>query len=149
MRCLVRFFRDPGIFAWAIRVWTWSDYNHCDLAVVSPGSSGSVVVYTARTGHGVEQFPAATPCAVALEIPLDLPDGPNALGLARSELGCAYDWTGIWLAQVFPFRREHPDRWFCSEYVAALLRAGGLRVPGRNCDYSPADVLRLARRLSS
>ena len=39
--------------------------------------------------------------------------------------GSGYDWAGI-LRFVFPWMKEHPNDWFCSEIVVAALQSIGL-----------------------
>ena len=48
---------------------------------------------------------------------------------ALKEVGKQYDWPGI--AGVVSMREiQDPDKWFCSELCAAMLRKGGVAIGG-------------------
>jgi len=54
----------------------------------------------------------------------------RAIDFCTAEIGCKYDWIGI---ARFITRKPggDPDRWFCSELVAAACRAGGFPLLAR------------------
>ncbi|MEP4950058.1 MAG: hypothetical protein ABJU46_03680 [Paracoccaceae bacterium] len=53
-----------------------------------------------------------------VSMPVDA-DGPCQF--IEDQLGAPYDYAGIVLSQVFAFGRHNPDKWFCSEIIAASL----------------------------
>ena len=55
----------------------------------------------------------------------------------RGQAGLKYDWVGLFCTMIFPFGWEAPNRWFCSEIVAAAL---GISNPAR---LSPNALYRL------
>jgi hypothetical protein len=68
----------------------------------------------------------------------------NILEYCEDELGCDYDWSGIFLSQIINAGHQSTSKWFCSEFVlAALLKAEvihGYYVPNK---FSPEDLLKL------
>lgn len=132
----VAFYRGPAAFGdKLIRLWTRSRYSHCEVVFAGSGlradqQDGVVWRLWTRSSHWD-----------TVEVPV-LPDPYlRALAQAQAELGCAYDWQGIWLSQVLGLRREDPKRWFCSELCAALLQTAEVLDTGRRaCTYSPGAL---------
>jgi hypothetical protein len=62
---------------------------------------------------------------------------------AAAEIGAGYDYRGILMTFAVPLRRQHPDRWFCSELCAHAL---GLPDPHT---YAPGDLYHWVRALNA
>jgi len=62
----------------------------------------------------------------------------------ESELGSGYDWRGV-LNFRFPWEREHPDKWFCSEVVVAALHRVGLLTALKPHKTSPNSLWKYLR----
>jgi hypothetical protein len=137
-RLQVAFFhgRTWNLFAQAIRLWTWSKFNHCEVVFPPHGS------LRADTSEGVLwcRPPVGLPGWETWELEVTEEQLAKARDFANAEIGCRYDWKGVFLAQFLPLRREDPDRWFCSEISAALLIAAGQSIAGPPCGYSPASL---------
>jgi hypothetical protein len=54
-----------------------------------------------------------------------------------SELGCGYDWLGLFLAQGLGIHHASKTKWFCSELVVAAMQSVGLLPGAEPCHYSP------------
>lgn len=130
-----------GLLGSAIRAFKHRGVSHVELlfsdgmAGTSDREKGGVVLY-----HLGDPDPADW---ITIEIPGILPDEERRIrAFIEGELGCPYDMMGIIFAQVFPWHRESPTAWFCSELVVAALKTvlPGL-FPKRPCDYDPAAVL--------
>jgi hypothetical protein len=108
-----------GILGSAIRAYKLRGVSHAEL-LFSDGIAGT----SDREKGGVVLYDLGRP-SKADWVAIDLPDHPageeRARALIASELGAGYDWLGIALAQVLPWGRQDPRRWFCSELVAAAL----------------------------
>jgi len=135
--------RTWSIRSWAIRLWTLSHVNHVE--VLAPDGRA----LSADVSRGVIWYPfSGDPSAWELyTLPVTAAQLAQVEAFAAAELGCAYDWRGIFLAQLLPFRREDPERWFCSELSAAVLQQLG-HLPGRRaCSFSPAALRDAVRQL--
>jgi hypothetical protein len=82
--------------------------------------------------HGVREVPTAQLLSWGRwhVVPVPTGDPAAALTFARSELGAKYDWLGVlwaWWAGA-QGRNGSTSRWFCSEFAAAVLAAGGVRL---------------------
>jgi len=49
-----------------------------------------------------------------------------ALGFYNKTAGQPYDWLGMILSHVTPFRIKRNDKWYCSEWVAYALEVSGI-----------------------
>ena len=122
-----------GALGSSIRAFKQRGVSHAELlfsdgyAGTSDREKGGVVIYQ------LDPRPADW-------VVLDLPDTCNedrARALIQDEVGAAYDWLGIAMAQVLPWNREDPTKWFCSEIVAAALR---LAYPRTLADVTPHQL---------
>jgi len=129
--------RDRSIFGTLIRWWTLSPYSHCEL-LFSDGST-----FSAQPGVGTRfwRVPAAEQGSWdVLEYDVLPTEEAHIRVLCLEEKGRSYDWFGIIWSQVFFLRREHPDRWFCSEVCAAFLKSVRANTFGEACSYNPGSL---------
>ena len=68
--------------------------------------------------------------------------------------GCNYDWFGMIMSQVTPWRIKTPGKWYCSEWVAhALSYAGIIGIDKISSlerkDLSPGKIYHLLRSEAS
>lgn len=110
---------------WMISKWTKGPYSHCELVIgdlwLSASPREQVVRYKSiQTDPKTWDF-------VSLE--LNVAQVKKIQDWAALELGCEYDWLGIFLTQVINWNRQDPHRWFCSELVTAALQQAGM-LPG-------------------
>lgn len=115
----VLLYRGTGFWAWAIRVKTWGEASHCELA--NSGASA----FASRDGKGVNTYPIdlAPRRLYAILRPLLPLDMAAVRAFHDGCLGQAYDWWGLF--RFFTWGTQSLDKQFCSEYVMRLLRAGG------------------------
>lgn len=137
--------QDIGIFSWLIRLWTFSKHSHCEV-LFSDGLAFSSHVADHGTRFIDMRFPSPRRWDI-IEIPTTVEEEVAIKALCYEELNCSYDWLGIFLSQVLPLRRQHPDRWFCSEFCAMVAQKLG-RLPGRPPAhaYSPGGLYRALRK---
>lgn len=126
----------PKVIKW----WTKSEYFHVEVIVngVSARTAPFLGLDTYlrntekdnNSGWDIIYFP--TKSSINKEI----------LDFVRQEEGSGYDWLGIFLAQFFNAKREHPDKWFCSELTSKILEmAGHKKFQGiEHFAQSPQDV---------
>jgi hypothetical protein len=146
----VYFYKGDGdLFDWLIRKWTRSPYSHC--AVVFTFEGGEQVLYEAQNGVGVVSRTVVADIDLRtsqwdhIDIPVSAASQEKVLDWCRGELGCKYDWRGMFWSQVLFIPREHPDKWFCSEYAAAALEQMWMLQGKKPCTFSPGSLERLLK----
>jgi uncharacterized protein YycO len=116
----VYFCRSNSFYGALIRLFTFSKWNH--VAIEIDGS-----VFDASAPHGVMEWTFNDFVAQYSKIETVVVKGDNikAKRFAREHVGKPYDWGAIF---ALPFRAnwDDPDKWFCSEYVAAILNESGM-----------------------
>ena len=124
--------RAPGLFSWAIRLWTRSEFSHTEALF------GTTMI-SAVEGMGVRACVVGTLLPAQWEL-VQVDCSPEqerkAYEWAVDELGCKYDWMGIFFCQVFKFGRQHKAKWFCSEFCTAVMQQTGQLLnarPHRQC----------------
>jgi hypothetical protein len=144
----IYFYKGPeGIFGTLVRWWTGSPYSHC--VVVLGYENGHFELYEARNGVGTVKREITPEIDLRqsqwdhVNIPVS-PDGrTKVFTWLESELGCPYDWAGLWWSQVLKLPRPHPHKWFCSEYAADALEQLGMLVGAEPCTFSPGSLWRV------
>lgn len=125
--------RAPGFYSRAIKIWTGGPYSHCEL--VFPDGR----CFSSDERDGGTRFKRIDLRGDEWDI-VDVPVNSfyiDALDkFCHDEDKCKYDWRGISFSFLpIPIGWQHPDKWFCSEIVAAALQiAGWLR------GYTPASL---------
>ena len=68
------------------------------------------------------------------------------LKFAESQVGKQYDWKGIFLSQASDFNIDNKDKWFCSEFVAEMLKIGKyINDDKPSNQYSPEDIYQIVK----
>lgn len=144
----VLFTNTKNTFSWLIRVFTRSEWNHVDILVDDDSILGAVTGYTPPwTFNGGVKITSLRSRTLSpsthhyMLLNIDLPDESAALNFALDQVGKPYDWTSIFGMVFFRRRWQDPDKWFCSELVAAACVAGGL-TPSQKASYrvTPGDL---------
>lgn len=115
----VYFCRSNSFYGALIRLFTFSKWNH--VAIEIDGS-----VFDASAPYGVMEWTFNDFVAQYSKIETVVVKGDNIKSkrFAKQHVGKPYDWGAIF---ALPFRAswDDPDKWFCSEYVAAILNESG------------------------
>lgn len=116
---------------WITRKITRSIYSHCEIAV--PLSGGGYACYSSsiRDG-GVRVKKMDLPSEKWDLIPLHGTTTDDLAAVWKHAKGKHYDWAGA-IGTVLKIR-QRPDKWFCSEFCAAVI---GFGEPSK---YSPGDL---------
>lgn len=123
MEIKVAFYKGSGdLFNKIVRWWTKSPYSHVELILPDD-------VTWIRIGP----FSSSKLCAIKKE-KWD-PKNWDFITLAVTEQqldtikeffertkGCKYDWWGMILSHLMPFKIKRKGRWYCSEWIAHALR---------------------------
>lgn len=127
--------RKGGPWAWLIRRWTRSDFDHCELVVDGAWYSSLLWSGGVRATH--EQPPGEW-------VFVDLPwaDAVYAQGFYLRTSDEPYDILGIIGAQIIAARAHVGNAWTCSEWCAAAL---GLPTPEM---HNPGTLARLCERIN-
>ena len=146
----IYFYKGAGsLYDRAIRWWTNSPYSHC--AVTLTDVQGDITLYEAIEGDGVRRAHVVDEIDLRpsqwdyIDIPVSSESWTRVGDWCNNERGCGYDWLGMLLSQVLFIPREHPDKWFCSEFAAAALELLGLLYGAKPCTFSPGSLWRVMR----
>ncbi len=107
---------------WIISKWTKGPYSHVELVIGDLWLSASPRETTVRYKK-IEPDPKTWDF---IPINLDVAHVKQIQDWASLEMGCGYDWKGIFLTQLINWNRQDPHRWFCSELVVAALQQAGM-----------------------
>ena len=127
MKLKVAFYKGKGrLRDRFIRRWTRSRYSHVEL--VLPNDGGWIGIYPpdsprvrlcdpSRHNHREWDF-------IDFEITKEQFDSiVYFFDATESE---SYDWIGMVLSHVLPFKIRHINKWYCSEWVAYALSLSGV-----------------------
>lgn len=118
------FLKGEGFVAKMIRLWTRGPYSHVELVF-----SDMVAFSCAQTDSMHTRFQNIyfdTKYWTLVDVNVSEEDEKKIRTWCESEVGCAYDWTGIILSQFIPFGYQSKTKWFCSEVCVAALQQVGL-----------------------
>jgi hypothetical protein len=133
--------RTPGVFSSLIRLWTRSKYDHCELLLSGRTLVGATSVDGVRIKILEEDLP--TGLWDVLDIPITPVQDALIYQWATGEVGCHYDWLGIFFCQVLPIGRQSNDEWFCSEFCSAAVQQIGLLQGVKPYKQSPGKLYHL------
>lgn len=134
---------DGTLAARLIRLWTWSPYSHCEI-IFEDGYAFSSHIRDGGTRY--TRMPNPSPAYWDVyPVPCTASQEAMIRAFCDGELGCKYDLIGIYFSQILPLRREHPDKWFCSEICAAILKQLGFFANAEACEFSPGSLHRACR----
>ena len=127
-RPAILLYRGHGLIDGLIKWQTRSEYSHA--AILIP--NGNIIESYPGVGVRLRESQIAAGFDFMLQCPVDAFDVPeacartwaNAIEYCRHELGAKYDWKGI-ARFITRLPGGDPNRWFCSELVAAAFRAAG------------------------
>jgi uncharacterized protein YycO len=123
-----------GLFARLIRWFSRSDVHHVSLWRWDATDVRGGEIVEAMEGYGVRRLPADAYAAaraagrircLSFREPLSPAETATLWAAASAEIGRGYDWLGV--IRFVSRRRQdgHPQKWFCSELVAAACTAAG------------------------
>ena len=114
------------------RWWTGSQYSHCELFVNGVCYSSSLM------DGGVRAKVIDIHSGNWDLLPLERVDAGQVQDFFELTKGKAYDWLGLFRAQLFNRGKRDGSKYFCSEWCAAAV---GIPVPEM---YSPRGLGELA-----
>ena len=119
--------RNPALDI-LIRAFEGGSAGHVGIAM----DEGGVIHATLRDGVHVQTMAEFLSTRIVVqEIPLALPNQPEADKWLRRQLLKPYDWTAI--VGFLAWRDwSDDDAWFCSELAAGWMLAGGATLAGRH-----------------
>lgn len=112
---LLRFSANPWPFSVAIRMRTWSKYSHVDFVLEDGKFMGALPF----GGVQIHEHRYPVEAYFKIEMPQEKVDA--ILEAAKALLGTPYDFWGIF-GYAFIRDWQEPDKFFCSEYVAAMIQ---------------------------
>lgn len=145
MKVWVRGYNGQGFGSGFIRRFTFGSFSHvslvfeiCDTYEEIEAMQGKGVIYHTPYTHDEKDF-------VEYKAPLSEEQILCAHIDARSLVGSAYDWKGIW-GFVRRKNKHNAYKWFCSEFVAyVLLKAGYPLSRKEPYRMTPSDVMESLR----
>ena len=149
MEIKVAFYKGRGdLFNKIVRWWTKSPYSHTELILpdgvtwirIGPFSSSKLSAIT-REKWDVEQWDFVTLKVTEEQVTI-------IKEFFERTKGCRYDWWGMILSHIVPFKIKQKGKWYCSEWIAYALRISNvvkwdvIKVYDRN-DISPAKLYKI------
>ncbi len=102
-----------------IQRWTDSKYYHVEIAIgeywIEADSDIGLVKHKLRPLNDKYDY-------ISLKVPECKVNDITVERFINSQMGAEYDWTGIYLSQVFKLGIDKKDKWFCSELVSKVLQ---------------------------
>lgn len=115
--------KPDGVYEWLVRRLT-GKRTHCELVLPdrSQGASNGLWISSSPRDGGVraKRIDPEPGHWEIYEVPYMTEHA--VLRFVRPEMGCKYDWSGVLLGWL---GIQSKTRWFCSEFCAAALTAGG------------------------
>ena len=126
MKILVGFYSGEDSFYDRVVKW-WTNSRYCHAELIMPDGKTWISI---RPGQ--KDFPTQILKKEKTEydpakwtfIEFDITEEQRAQILEFYEMtkGCKYDWFGMIMSHLLPWRVKRQGRWYCSEWVAYALR---------------------------
>ena len=118
----IAFYKGDGLLRDRfIRRWTKSKYSHVELVIESKGwwmgirpPNDPVVRKNIMHICNDDDWDF-------IEIPVSKDEVDKVIQFYNKTSGMGYDWIGMILSHLTPFKVRIPNRWYCSEWVAYAL----------------------------
>ncbi len=125
-----RGYKGKGTGSKFIKWFTFGEFSHVSLIFVF--EDGHMREMEAIQGRGVWANPEPVNEGFTdYLVPISVDQRIAAYGLAWSLMGASYDWAGIY--GFLRRKKRHSDsKWFCSEYVAYILKTVGYPLSRRD-----------------
>jgi hypothetical protein len=117
----LQFSTTSGIISHIVRAVTWSSYSHVDYVTMSNELLGAQWDGVKVRQPGYQKFIKTD------RVTLDITDGQYSIFIKflADQIGKKYDATALF--GILGHRDwQSPDKWFCSELMAAALVAAGI-----------------------
>lgn len=122
----VAFLKGTGFIDYIIKIWTFGKYSHSEL-VFSDGTWFSTeLAWPFKTSFHRYDEQWANKHFDFIDINITAEQEQRIREFCVGEVGCAYDWKGIILSMILPFKKADAEKWFCSEICVAALQIIGL-----------------------
>lgn len=114
--------KNKRFFSTLIRWYKKSIYSHCEI-VFSNNFCGT----SSEQCNGVIYYYLKEPINESEWDIIEIECDPHEEYMIQNvfcveEYHCKYDWLGIILCQIFPWGRQHKNKWFCSEICLYALK---------------------------
>lgn len=105
----------------AIALWTCGVYSHCEIVICWDDGRYNCLSASSRDGgvrmKQIKDYETSGKWDI-YDIKLNI----NEIKYFWDETcGKKYDWIGILFNEFLPFKLQHNDKWYCSEWIAKLL----------------------------
>lgn len=138
---IVAFYKGPGFVSRLIKLWTRSKYSHCEILFEDGRHFSADTKMPMNTRFSTEPLTIKNWDFIVLPVGID--DENKIKAFCVDEVGCRYDWTGIFLSQFIHLGYQSKSKWFCSEVCAAALQQIGLLPGWKPNRISPGKLFKL------
>jgi len=130
------------ISGWAVSLWTNSKYFHTEILIdgkrITSHTKNGVSSKEELLRKDIEKY------ANIIEIEVSEENFEKGIIFANKQIGKAYDWKGIFLTQFINIHKENPDKYFCTEICAEILKIMGVSKLTKNSnEYNPGSFDKL------
>lgn len=141
---IVAFYKGSGFVSRLIKLWTRSRYSHCELVFSDGRHFSADTEMPMHTRFSTQQLDIKN--WDFLVLPLTHEQENKVKGFCVDEIGCRYDWTGIFLSQFIRLGYQSKTKWFCSEVCAAGLQQVGMLEGVKPNRVSPGKLFKLLNK---
>jgi len=118
-----------------IQLWSWSRYFHSEIIIdgnwISSGPShGGVYITKLKPLRSEYDY---------VNIDIDETLVPEVIEWLGTQVGTAYDWTGVFLLGLNS-NAHNESKWFCSEICAEVLKRLGVELWMDSNQYTPNEL---------
>jgi hypothetical protein len=140
---IIAFLKGEGFVSNLIKWWTESNYCHCEF-LFSDGLRFGCDPMSPFTTRLTKETPSSVYWDY-VSIPMTIEEEFKIREFCMNEVGCKYDWKGIFLSQILPLGYENKEKWFCSELCTAGLQQVGLLKDKKANRISPGALFKLIK----
>ncbi len=138
----IAFLKGKGILDRLIQIWTLSKYSHCEMVFTDGMTVGTSLGMPFTVTKQTNAFYSPGLWDM-VEVKLTPDEEEKVKKFALEQVGKKYDWMGIYLSQILPFRMQKTNKWFCSELCVASLQQVGKVSDIKPCRVSPGKLSKM------
>jgi hypothetical protein len=121
MQIQVAFFKaGNAISDKLIKFWTKSKYSHVEILI--EGFSYDANTELGLRKYAMKSYDLEQWDVISIDVNISKKNFGKIERFIKNQIGCKYDWRGIFLSQFVNMGIDSDNKWFCSEFVTKILQ---------------------------